>query len=248
MKRREFITLLGAAAAWPVEARAQQTMPVIGFLGSQSPDGLSARVLGFHQGLKQSGFVERENVVIEYRWAHNQIDQLPTLAADLVTRKVAVIAATGGANAIVAAKGATSTIPIVFTTAGDPVQDGYVASANRPGGNVTGINWFGTLLAAKGMELLRELVPNVTVFALLANPKLPESARTQRDALEAARTLGREVIILNASNPGEIDTAFATLRQRRVGALLVGGDPFFSTRRQQIVALAARGAREQRCD
>jgi putative ABC transport system substrate-binding protein len=243
VKRREFITLLGGAvAAWPLAARAQQPMPVIGFLGTQSPDGLAGRVMGFHQGLKQSGFVERENVAIEYRWAYNRIDQLPMLAADLVARKVAAIAATGGANAIMAAKGATSTIPIVFTTAGDPVQDGYVASANRPGGNVTGINWFGTLLAAKGMELLRELAPNVTVFALLANPTLPESVRTQQDALEAARTLGRELIILKASSPGEIDAAFATLRQRSVGALLVGGDPFFSARRQQIVALAARDA------
>ena len=244
LRRREFIRLIGGAAAtWPLAARAQPpAMPVIGFLNPQSRDGLGDRVRGFHQGLKDSGYVERENVAIEYRWADSQIDRLPALAADLVGRKVAVIAATGGGNSIFAAKAATTTIPIVFTTAGDPVQQGYVASLNRPGGNITGVSFFSALLAAKGLGLLHELVPNAALIVLLANPKLPESARAQSDAQEAARTLGRQLLVLNASEPSEIDTAFATLRQRRAGALLVPGDPFFSARRQHIVALAARDA------
>ena len=192
--------------------------------------------------MSEAGYVEGRNVAIEYRFAENQHDRLPALAADLVGRKVAVIAATGGGNSILAAKAATTTIPIVFTTGGDPVQEGYVASLNRPGGNITGVSWFGTLLAAKGLGLLHELVPNAAVIALLVNPKLPESARTVSDAQEAARTLGRQLLVLNASTPGEIDTAFATLRQRRAAALLVGSDPFFTSRRQQIVALTTRDA------
>ncbi len=220
LRRREFIRLIGGAAAtWPLAARAQPpAMPVIGFLNPHSRDGLGDRVRGFHQGLKDSGYVERENVAIEYRWADSQIDRLPALAADLVGRKVAVIAATGGGNSIFAAKAATTTIPIVFTTAGDPVQQGYVASLNRPGGNITGVSFFSALLAAKGLGLLHELVPNAALIVLLANPKLPESARAQSDAQEAARTLGRQLLVLNASEPSEIDTAFATLRQRRAAA------------------------------
>jgi putative tryptophan/tyrosine transport system substrate-binding protein len=192
--------------------------------------------------LSEAGYIEGRNVGIQYRFAENQYDRLPALAADLVARKVAVIAATGGGSSTLAAKASTSTIPIVFTTAGDPVQEGYVASLNRPGGNLTGISWFGTQIGAKGLGLLHELVPNAAVLALMVNSKLRESARTQSDAQEAARTLGRQLIVLNASTPREIDTVFATLRQRRAGALLVGGDPFYSSRRQQIVALAARDA------
>ena len=244
MKRRDFITLLGsAAAAWPLAARTQQpAMPVVGFLNSLGRNDRPNLTDAFRRGLSEAGFVESRNVAIEYRFAENQHDRLPALAADLVGRKVAVIAATGGGSSVLAAKAATTTIPIVFLTAGDPVQLGFVASLNRPGGNITGINWFGTQLSAKGLGLLHELVPNAALIALLANPKLPESARTVSDAQEAARKLGRQLLVLNASTQGEINVAFATLRQRRADALLLGGDPFFSSRRQQIVALAARDA------
>ena len=244
MKRRKFITLLGGAAAvWPFAARAQQAgMPVVGFLTSLGRNDRPDLADAFRRGLSEAGYVEGRNVAIEYRFAENQYDRLPAFAVDLVGRKVAVVAATGSGNSILAAKAATTTIPIVFTLGGDPVQEGFVASLNRPGGNTTGISWFGTLIAAKGLGLLHELVPNAAVIALLANPKPPESARTLSDALEAARTLGRQLLVLDASTPSEIDAAFATLRQRRNGALLVGGNAFFTSRRQQIVALAARDA------
>jgi putative ABC transport system substrate-binding protein len=244
VKRREFITLVGGAAAvWPLAVRAQQpAMPVIGFLTALGRNVQPHLRDAFRRGLSEVGYAEGHNVAIEYRFAENQHDRLPALAADLVGRKVVVIAATGGGNSVLAAKEATTTIPIVFTTGGDPVQEGYVASLNRPGANLTGISWFGTLVAAKGLGLLHELVPNAAVIALLANPRLPESARTVSDAQEAARTLGRQLLVLNVSTPGEINTAFATLRQRRAAALLVGSDPFFTSRRQQIVALTTRDA------
>jgi putative ABC transport system substrate-binding protein len=245
MKRRDFITLFGGAAvAWPLAVRAQQAMPVIGFLSSGSADDVYFAQLaaGLRKGLNEAGYVGGRNVAIEYRFAENQRDRLPALVADLVGRKVAVIAATGGGASILAAKAATTTIPIVFTFGGDPVREGYVASLNRPGGNVTGITWFNGLLSAKALGLLHELVPNAAVIAIMTNPKLPESARTLSDAEEAARTLGRQLLLLNASVPSEIDTAFATLRQQRADALLVGADPFLASRRQQIVALAARDA------
>ena len=249
MRRRDFITLLsGTVAAWPLAARAQQAMPVIGYLSTGSADDVYFAQLaaGFRKGLNEVGYVGGRNVAIEYRFAENQRDRLPALVADLVGRKVAVIAATGGGASILAAMAATTTIPIVFTFGGDPVREGYVASLNRPGGNVTGITWFNNLLSAKALGLLHELVPNAAVIAMLTNPKPPESARTLSDALsdaeEAARTLGRQLLVLNASVPSEIDTAFATLRQRRADALLVGADPFLASRRQQIVALAARYA------
>jgi putative tryptophan/tyrosine transport system substrate-binding protein len=243
VKRREFITLLGGAVAWPFAVRAQQpALPVIGFLNALGHNDRPNLPQAFRRGLNESGYVEGRNVAIEYRFAENQYDRLPALAADLVGRKVAVIAATGGGASVLAAKASTTTIPIVFTTAGDPVQEGYVASLNRPGGNFTGISWFGALLAAKALGLLHELVPNAAVVALLENPKLPETARMLSDAQDSARTLGLELLVLNASTPSEINAAFATVRQRRAGALLVGGDPFLTSRRQQIVALAARDA------
>jgi putative tryptophan/tyrosine transport system substrate-binding protein len=243
VRRRTFITLFGGAAAWSLAARAQQpTMPVIGFMHPLGRNDRPNLLEAFRRGLSEAGYVEGRNVAIEYRFAENQLDQLPALAADLVARGAAVIAATGGGNSILAAKAATATIPIVFATAGDPVQQGYVASLNRPGGNVTGINWFGSQLLAKGLGLLLELAPNAAVIALMANPKLPETARMLSDAQDAARMLGRQLLVVNAGAASEIDTAFATLRQQRAGALLVAGDPLYSGRRQQIIALATRDA------
>ena len=244
MKRREVITLLGGAAAvWPLAARAQQDVtPTVGFLNTLGQNDRSNLPAAFRRGLSETGRVDGRNVTIEYRFAENQHDRLPALAADLVGRKVAVIAATGGGASILAAIAATKSIPIVFTTGGDPVKEGYVASLNRPGGNVTGVSWFSNLVAGKALGLLYELVPNAALIAVLTNPKLPESARTPSDAQEAARTLGQQLLLLDASTPSEIDAAFTTMRQRRVGALFVGADPFLSSRRQQIVALAARDA------
>jgi putative ABC transport system substrate-binding protein len=242
LRRREFLGVLGGATAWPVGARAQPAMPVIGFMHPLGRNDRPNLLEAFRRGLSEAGYVEGRNVAFEYRFAENHLDRLPALAADLVAHRVAVIAATGGGNSILAAKAATATIPIVFTTAGDPVQQGYVASLNRPGGNVTGINWFGSQLVAKGLGLLIELVPNAVVIALMANPKLPETARMLSDAHEAARILRRQFLVVNAGAANEIDAAFATLRQQRAGALLVAGDPLYSGRRQQIVALAARDA------
>jgi putative ABC transport system substrate-binding protein len=243
MRRRTFVTLLGGAAAWPVGARAQQAaVPVIGYLSSLGRDDRPNLADAFRRGLSETGYVEGRDVTVEYRFAENRYEQLPALASDLVGRKVAVIAATGGGNSVLAAKAATTTIPIVFLTAGDPVQEGYVVSLNRPGGNITGTSWFGTQLAAKGLGLLHEVLAKNSAIGLLTNPKLPEAARATSDAQEAARTLNRQLVVLDAGTPGEIDMAFAALRQARAGALLVSGDPFFSSRRQQIVTLAARDA------
>jgi putative ABC transport system substrate-binding protein len=244
MKRREFITLLGGTAAcWPLVAGAQQpTIPLVGFLNSLGQNDRPTLRDAFRRGLSESGFVEGRNVAIEYRFAEDHHDRLPALAADLVSRNVSVIVATGGGASVLAAKAATTTTPVVFTTAGDPVQQGYVASLNRPGGNLTGISWFGAQVSGKGLGLLHELIPNVTVVAMLANPNLPESGRMISDAQEATRNFGQQLLVLNASTPREINAAFATLRQQRAGALYVGGDPFFSSRRQQIVALATRDA------
>jgi putative ABC transport system substrate-binding protein len=244
MKRREIIlALAGAAAAWPLAVRAQQpAMPAIGFLNSLRQRDRPNLQAAFRRGLSEAGYVDGRNVTIESRFAENQHDRLPALAADLVGRKVAVIAATGGGASILAAMAATKTIPIVFTTGGDPVQQGYVASLNRPGSNVTGVSWFANLVTGKGLGLLHELVPNAAVIALLVNPRLPETARMEGEGREAARSLGLQLLILNASIPSEIDASFATMRQQRVGALLVGADPFLSSRTQQIVALAARDA------
>jgi len=244
MRRREFIALVGSSVAgWPVAARTQQpAMPVIGFLNSLRQSDRPNLQAAFRRGLSEAGYVDGRNVTIEYRFAENQHDRLPALAADLIGRKVAVIAATGGGASILAATAATRTIPIVFTTGGDPVREGYVRSLNWPGGNVTGVSWFSNLIAGKALGLLHELVPNAAVIAMLVNPKLPESARMQSEGNEAARTLGRQLLVLNASSASGIDAAFATMRERRVGALLVGADPFLSSRWQQLVALAARDA------
>ena len=241
LKRREFITLLGGATmAWPLAAHAQQpTMPVIGLLDSRSPEAVAGRLRAVRQGLKEAGYVEDENVAIVYRWAENQLDRLPELAADLVRRQVAVIAATGGVPSSLAAKAATTTIPIVFAVGEDPVRLGLVASLNRPGGNLTGINFFAGEVTAKRLEILRELVPTATRIAVLVNPANIASAETTlKEAEAAARTLRLKIRVLNASTSREIDAAFATLGQDRPDALLVGIDAFLASRRVQLVHLA----------
>jgi ABC-type uncharacterized transport system substrate-binding protein len=242
--RRKFLaTLGGAAAAWPLAVRAQQDVtPTVGFLNTLGQNDRPNLPAAFRRGLSETGRVDGRNVTIEYRFAENQHDRLPALAADLVGRKVAVIAATGGGASILAAMAATKSIPIVFTTGGDPVKEGYVASLNRPGSNVTGVSWFSNLVAGKALGLLLELNAKAAVVALLVDPQLPEAASTVSDAQEAARILSRQLLVLNASTPSEIDAAFATMRQQSVGALFVGADPFLSSRRQQVVALAARDA------
>ena len=244
MKRREFITLLGGAATWPLAARAQQAaMPVIGFLSSRSPGESAAHVTAFRLGMKEAGdYVEGENVHIAFRWAEGQNNRLSALAADLVERRVGVIVAAGGGPSINAAKAATPTIPIVFTFSGDPVKAGFVASLNKPGANITGVSWFGSNLAAKKLELLLQLVPDAAVVALLLNPNNAEVALQPLDFEQAARKLGRQFHILNAGSETEIDRSFAALVEQRVGALVQGSDPFFFSRRQQIVALAAQHA------
>jgi putative tryptophan/tyrosine transport system substrate-binding protein len=242
IERREFITLLGrAAVAWPLTARAQPASALIGFLNGASPEGYAPYVAAFRQGLKEAGYVEGQNVTIEYRWAEGQYDRLPALAADLVRRNVTVIAATT-TPAAQAAKALTSTVPIVFTTGDDPIKLGLVASFNRPGGNATGVSHLIGELGSKRLGLLRELLPRITVIATLLNPNFPGAERQLRDAEAAAGALGLQLIVLRASTEREIDAAFATMAQQGASALVVGGDPSFVARREQIVALAARHA------
>jgi putative ABC transport system substrate-binding protein len=244
MRRREFITILGGAAvAWPFAVRAQQkATQVIGFLDAASLGSYAPYVAGFRQGLSETGYVEGKNVAIEYRWADGRVDRLPALAAELVSRKVDLIATSGGPRPALAAKSATSTIPIVFGTGGDPVRDGIVASFARPGGNLTGFSVMTTELMPKRFELLSELVSQAGVFALLVNPNNPNAEPIILDVRETARAMRVQLVILRASTEGEIDAAFATLVKSHAGALSVGGDVFFNSRREQLVALAAHYA------
>src|SRR5436305_5115118 len=240
MKRRKFIPLPGSAAvAWPLQARAQQpVLPVIGFLSARSPSESTYALAAFNQGLKQGGYVEGQNVAIEYRWAEGQYDRLSALVADLIRRQVNVIAATGATGSALAAKTATATIPIVFSSSDDPVKLGLVASLNRPGGNATGINFFISQMEGKRLGLLHELVPKSALIGVLLNPTNAPFESQLGDVEEAARALGREIHILQVSKTQDIHVAFKTFVQMRVQGLLVGGDPFFNGRREQLVTLA----------
>jgi putative tryptophan/tyrosine transport system substrate-binding protein len=245
VKRREFITLLsGAAAAWPLAARAQPpAMPVIGYLNAQALEGFTERLLrGFRQGLREAGYIEGENVAIEYRWAENQYDRLPTLANELVRQRVAVIVGVGALASAFAAKAATTTIPIVFVAPDDPVKLGLVTSLARPDGNLTGVNFFSGELTAKRLEVLRELVPGVARVAILVNPANLTVDSTLRDVETAARAMGLQIKVFNASTSREIDTAFITFVREQPNALFVAQDSFFNVRRHQLANMAARHA------
>jgi putative ABC transport system substrate-binding protein len=240
VKRREFITLVGGAAAWPLAARGQQpAMPVIGYLNSRSRETDTPFLAAFHRGLNETGYVEGQNVAIEYRWAEGQYDRLRVLATDLVDRRVTVMAATSTPAAL-AAKVVTSAIPIVFTTGADPIAIGLVDSLSRPSGNATGVNIYLSDLGAKRLELLRELVPNAAVIGMLVNPNFPEAESQAKDVEEAARTLGKQVHVVHANSEGDLNRAFATFIEMKADALLIGLDAFFLSRREQLVALAAR--------
>jgi putative ABC transport system substrate-binding protein len=241
MRRREFIASLAGTAAWPVAARAQQTtMPVIGFLNAQSASAFAHLLAAFHMGLGQAGYVERRNVAIEYRWAEGRIETLPVLAAELVRRSVDVIVATGGAH--LAAKSVTSTIPIVFTSPDDPIKEGLVASFNKPGGNATGATTFSATIETKRLALLHELIPNATVIAALVDPRLSSADIQLMELQAAARAIGKQVHILNATTDNEIEIAFASISKMHADALLIGATPFFNSRRSQIIALSLRYA------
>ena len=244
MRRREFISLLGgAAAAWPLSARAQQpAMPVIGFLSSRSADDSARVVAAFRQGLAEMGYAEGRNAEIEFRWAQGQFDRLPALAAELVRRPVAVLATVGGSQTTLAASAATATIPIIFGIGEDPVKEGLVPNLNRPGENMTGVTFSTSLLVAKRLGLLRDLVPTAEVIALLVNQNSSQGQGQEKDIEEAARTVGQRLVILNGGTDEEIDASFANLAQQKVGALLVGSDPFFDPRRERLIALSARYA------
>jgi putative ABC transport system substrate-binding protein len=239
MRRRGFIMFLGGAAAWPLTGRAQQpATPVIGFLGSESPDLWAARVRAFRQGLSETGYIEGQSVSIEYRWADGQNERLPALAADLVRRQVTVIAAPGSTSAALAAKAATTRIPIVFTVALDPVGLGLVPTLNRPGGNLTGASTLNVEVGPKRLELLHELLPAARILALLINPTNPNAEIESRGLQTAARALGLQLQILHASSEHEFDSVFATMIQLRAGGLTIGADPFFTGRSEQLATLA----------
>ncbi len=239
MRRRSLVVVIATVAAWPLAARAQQSaIPVVGYLSGSS---LAATTAAFKQGLSETGYIEGKSVAIEYRWANGQYDQLPALAADLVHRQVAVIATVTPVAAL-AAKEATTSIPIVFTTGSDPIKDGIVSSLNRPGGNITGATFFSNLLGAKRLELLHQLVPKANIIAVLLNPKNLNFELEKKETQDAARTLGLRVVFLQASTEHEIDESFANLTQQQVGAVLASGDVLFSSRREQIAELALRNA------
>ena len=241
MKRRQFIAGLGSAAVWPVVGRAQQVMPVIGFLYPSSRDLSAERLRAFRQGLSDAGFVEGRNVAIEYRWADDQYDRLPAMAADLVRRQVSVIS-TAGIPAVMAARAATTTIPIVFQGGFDPVAVGFVAGLSRPGGNLTGVTALSVELAPKRLDLLHELVPKSTIFALLVNPANPSSETTLRTVQAASRTLGLQLQVLHASSERDLETVFATVVQQRIGALVIANEGLFVFRAKQLGALSLRHA------
>ena len=240
--RREFITLLGGAATWPLSARAQQGVPVIGFLhsGSASVGLFEGQLVAFREGLKEGGYIVGQNVAIEYHWADGNIDRMPELAADLVRRNVRVIAAPGGPPSNLAAKNATSTIPVVFVTGADPVKVGLVSNVRQPGGNVTGITFFVEELSAKSLSLLGQMVPYAKTVGLMVNPLNPETPRRAADAVVAARALGLEMELLYAATPSDIDKVFDTLTERRIGALLIGAEATYGAHIQQLISLAAR--------
>ena len=242
MKRREFIALLGGASAWPLTAGAQAqqpAMPLIGFLSNISPDPIARPLAAFREGLKDTGYTEARNVAIEYRWAEGRNDRLPELANDLLEHRVAVIVATGGGASAIAAKAATTKVPIVFSAATDPVQLGLVASFSRPSGNATGVFVLTNALEAKRLGLLHEMIPSATI-ALLVNPQTPGAETQLSEAQSAAHTLSRQTIVLKASSEHDLDRAFATLAELPAKALLVAADPFFNTRREKLIALTAR--------
>ena len=241
MKRREFITLLGSAAAWPLAASAQQpAIPVIGFLSARSPEDSAHLINAFHRGLAEGGFVEGQNVAIEYRWARGQYDRLPAMAADLVSRRVNVLTTAGGEPAALAAKHATSTIPIVFGLGSDPMTVGLVESFNRPGGNATGMTFFTTLMDPKRFGLLRDLVPGVRLIGVLLNPSFPPAQQQLQDIENAAKSVNQPIVIGKAANDQELEAAFVALVTADAGALLVCADPYFDTRRERIIGFAQK--------
>ena len=239
MRRREFIALLGGSATWSLAARAEQPVPVIGFLSARSSEVSEPSLAAFRKSLKEEGFFEGQNVTIEYRWAKGDYDRLPALAAELVSRQVAVLLGVGGDASAHAVKAATSTIPVVFAMGDDPVAAGMVASLNRPGGNVTGVSVLTSQIGAKRLGLLRELLPRPVVIGLLSNPNSPTAATQVQELDEAARTIGQKLAISKASNDAELDVAFALLVQQGIGGLLVAADPYFDTQRARIIAFAS---------